>query len=96
MRIAELQRGLCVNVIEASDFDIIKGLPQFTDSELVEIPDEFGVGDTYINGKWDSKSVVETPTDMKVKELEIANTQLKNELGITQAVVDELLSGGAL
>ena len=42
---AEIENGVCINIVEADE-----SFAQFMN--LVELPDEFGIGDYYADGVW--------------------------------------------
>ena len=84
MNYAILQNNICENVIECLEKDV-EDLSKAIGKDIVLIPNEFTIGDTYIGGIWSKKK-------SQPAEMEILNAKLE----ATQAVVDEIIFGGAL
>ena len=55
MNCAEIENGICTNVVECND-------PNFADEMgWVPLPDGFGIGDTCIDGTWERAPQTEPP-----------------------------------
>lgn len=105
MRFAIVEDGVVVNIIEADEqFGVAIGAIPVCDIGV-------GIGTEYKDGKFNVqcsreefilKDPVEIiiPVELTIEERlnlqEQANMELKKQLEVTQAVVDELLFGGAL
>lgn len=100
MIFACLKNNMCMDTFVSANVEILKDIMEVSSylqqyDNVTPCPDGYGIGDMYNDGIWNkTEKIQELSIEARVVIQEQENLFLRNQIEITQAVLDQMLFGG--